>query len=180
MRSNTQTRFITYCWPQPLDGWDSTLATNFPSGTRPCCSRLPSLVFHLIVNLCLVQWFNVQRTSPQAPFLKLSLASTYAAHECYQTKSQTWSNTYTHNPICHKGHLPVVQTCAPTKQIFPLEGPPKRVSYKLKQGIRECIFTINWTMKCWSRIGTTIGAFNKQLAPIIGAFNRQLANSFVQ
>jgi len=105
--------------------------------------------FGLIVNLCLVQGLNVQAPSPQAPFLKLSLTSTYAAHECYQTKSQTRSNTYTHNLICHEGHLMVVQTCSPTKQIFPLEGPPKRVSYKLKQGRGECIFTISWTMKCY-------------------------------
>ncbi len=85
--------------------------------------------FGLIVNLCLVQRFNMQRTSSQAPFLKLSLTSAYATHECYQTKSQTQSNTYIHNPICHEGHLTVVQTCASTRQIFPVEGPPKKVCH---------------------------------------------------
>jgi hypothetical protein len=79
------------------------LVANFPSGPRPCCLGLPPLVFRPNRKLRLVWRLDVPKPTPQAPFLKPSLANTYATlqtlihwHLCSwtcQTKSWTQPNT---------------------------------------------------------------------------------------
>ncbi len=57
------------------------VVVDFPSGPKPCCSRLPFLVFWPNRKLCWVQGFSASKSTPSAPFLKPSFASTYATCE---------------------------------------------------------------------------------------------------
>jgi len=44
------------------------------------------LFFGLTANLCLVQGLSTLKTSPSAPFFKLSFANTYVVHDCYKMR----------------------------------------------------------------------------------------------
>jgi hypothetical protein len=57
------------------------LAAYFPSGPRPCCSGLPTLVFQPNRKLCLVRGLSVSWLMFRAPFLKPSFVDTCAARE---------------------------------------------------------------------------------------------------
>jgi len=65
------------------------LVMDFPSGARPCHSRLPSPMSWPNCKLVFSSWTYPLRTSPLGPFLKPLVTDTYATHECCQTGSQT-------------------------------------------------------------------------------------------
>jgi hypothetical protein len=56
--------------------------TYFPSGPRPCCSKLLTFVFRPNYKLRLVQGLNALWPMPWAPFFKPSLVGTYATRKC--------------------------------------------------------------------------------------------------
>jgi len=164
------------------------LDANFPSGPRPCRPRLPSPIFWPNRNLHLVQGLSAPRPTSWAPFLKPSLAGTYAVREHVKpwvkpnptlrlvtqvaTRAAPWWSKLgsqlvepPHLKVYLEGHVihnhSIFQNCAKNiSMIEPWSGGPGEEYHQTQWRCRHC--------KCQQSNGTSKGTTNTigQIKPI--------------